>query len=113
MGEGEGDLRSKWSHRGGRFSAGPSRFHPTGRPLRREDRRSEAVGTLEEPRVNESHYHLSIEPIVYIQANDLSFCAGNVVKYVSRYKQKNGAEDIRKAIRYCEFILKHEYGVEP
>ena len=52
------------------------------------------------------HYEAKITPAEYIHANDLDFFRGNVVKYVSRDKRKNGAEDIRKAIWYCERLLK-------
>ena len=33
-------------------------------------------------------------------------CTGNAIKYLFRWKRKNGAEDIRKAIWYCERLLK-------
>ena len=57
-----------------------------------------------------NHYKdKGIQPIVYIHANNLGFCAGNVVKYVTRYKEKNGAADIRKAIHYLELLLELEY----
>ena len=51
----------------------------------------------------------AIQPIVYIPANNLGFCEGNVVKYITRHKEKNGAEDIRKVIHYCELLLELEY----
>ena len=58
-----------------------------------------------------SHYKdKKIQPIEYITANNLDFCEGNIVKYASRHKEKNGAEDIRKVIHYAQFILKFEYG---
>jgi len=50
-----------------------------------------------------------IQPIVYIYANNLGFCEGNVVKYITRHKEKNGAEDIKKVIHYCELLLELEY----
>jgi len=60
--------------------------------------------------VSGNHYKdKGIQPIVYIHANNLGFCAGNVVKYVTRYKEKNGAADIRKAIHYLELLLELEY----
>lgn len=60
-----------------------------------------------------SHYKdKGIQPIEYITANKLDFCEGNIVKYASRHKEKNGAEDIRKVIHYAQFILKFEYGEE-
>lgn len=52
------------------------------------------------------HYKaLSIEPITYIEANQLGFHAGNVVKYVSRYQHKNGLEDLKKAKWYIERLI--------
>ena len=63
-----------------------------------------------ERQVGGSHYrNYAIQPIEYIVANGLSFLAGNVVKYVTRYKDKNGLEDINKAIHYLELIKEFEY----
>ena len=60
--------------------------------------------------VGGDHYRArGIQPIEYIHANNLGFCAGNVVKYITRYKDKNGAADIRKAIHYLELLLELEY----
>ena len=58
------------------------------------------------------HYEAKITPVEYIHANGLDFFRGNVVKYVSRDKRKNGAEDIRKAIHYLQMILKYDYNEE-
>ena len=56
------------------------------------------------------HYKsLAIQPVEYIQANGLDYLQGNVVKYITRHKTKNGAEDIKKAIHYCQLILELEY----
>lgn len=60
--------------------------------------------------VSGNHYkEKGIQPIVYIHANNLGFCEGNVIKYVTRHKEKNGAADIRKAIHYLELLLELEY----
>jgi len=40
--------------------------------------------------------------------NNLGFCEGNVVKYISRWNKKGGSEDLRKAIRYIEILLDNE-----
>ena len=58
------------------------------------------------------HYESKITPVEYIHANNLDFFRGNVVKYVTRDKRKNGAEDIRKAIHYLQMILKYDYNEE-
>jgi hypothetical protein len=56
-----------------------------------------------------SHYiDQGIQPIEYIIANGLDFCQGNVVKYVTRYKYKNGLQDLLKAKHYIEFLIKEE-----
>ena len=46
-----------------------------------------------------------IEPIDYIMANKLDFCEGNVVKYVTRHRLKNGVEDLKKARFYLNRLI--------
>lgn len=53
-----------------------------------------------------NHYKTKgIQPWEYIVANDLGFFEGNVVKYVTRYKDKNGLEDLKKARHYLDFLI--------
>jgi hypothetical protein len=53
-----------------------------------------------------NHYKdMSIQPIEFIMANDFGYCEGNVIKYVCRYKLKNGKEDLKKAIHYLQLLL--------
>ncbi len=58
--------------------------------------------------VGGKHYNtFRIQPYEFISKNNLSFFQGNVVKYVCRYKDKNGIQDLEKIIHYCELeILK-------
>jgi len=61
--------------------------------------------------VSGNHYKgCKIQPIEYIHANGLDYFQGNVIKYVTRYKDKNGKADIEKAIHYLELILELQYG---
>ena len=56
-----------------------------------------------------SHYkNRSIQPIDYIMENGLDFCEGNVVKYVSRWRYKNGLDDLLKARHYLDFLIERE-----
>jgi hypothetical protein len=56
-----------------------------------------------------THYSSkAIQPIEYINANQLNYHQGNVIKYITRYKDKNGIEDLRKAIWYIEDLIKQE-----
>tara|TARA_Y100000401_G_C8136095_1_gene132558 strand:+ start:132 stop:404 length:273 start_codon:yes stop_codon:yes gene_type:complete len=50
-----------------------------------------------------NHYKdFHIQPYEFISKNNLSFFQGNVIKYVCRYLNKNGVEDLDKIIHYCE-----------
>jgi len=50
-----------------------------------------------------------IQPAEYCQRNRLPYCEANVVKYVTRHREKNGREDIEKAIHYLQLLLEIEY----
>ena len=59
-----------------------------------------------EIQVGGEHYKtLPIQPVEFILANDLGFCEGNAVKYLCRYKQKGGAQDLHKAKHYIEILI--------
>ena len=52
------------------------------------------------------HYQKhKIQPYTFITENELSFFQGNVIKYVVRYKDKNGVEDLKKIIHYCQLEI--------
>ena len=59
--------------------------------------------------VGGNHYQMEIQPIDFIMRNNIPFAEGNVIKYVARHKQKNGIEDIKKAMQYLRFIAMDEY----
>ena len=60
-------------------------------------------------KVGGSHYKdLAIQPIDYIVQNNLGYIEGNIIKYVTRYKNKNGVEDLRKARHYLEMLIENE-----
>jgi len=52
------------------------------------------------------HYkEYKIQPIEFIMKNKLSFIQGNVIKYICRYKNKNGIEDLEKIKHYCDLAI--------
>ena len=51
------------------------------------------------------HYDFPIQPVDYIIANNLGFCEGNVIKYVSRWQGKGGREDLLKAKHYIDMLI--------
>lgn len=53
-----------------------------------------------------SHYKTkAIQPWDYIAVNNLGYFEGNIVKYVSRWRDKGGVEDLRKAKHYLEKLI--------
>lgn len=72
------------------------------------------VGLVAPDAVNHpSHYNAgSLEVIDAIEGLELGFHAGNVVKYVARYKHKNGIEDLRKAAWYLSRLIELETKLE-
>ena len=55
------------------------------------------------------HYKkLAIQPIEYIHANSIGYFEGNVIKYVTRWKDKNGLQDLRKAKHFIELLIELE-----
>ena len=59
--------------------------------------------------VGGDHYSkLAIQPVEYINKNNLSYLQGNVIKYVTRYKDKNGVEDLQKAKHYINLLIELE-----
>ena len=56
--------------------------------------------------IEPSHYtDMKISPLEYIVSNNLGWNVGNVIKYVSRYKNKNGIEDLKKAQWYLKNLI--------
>ena len=61
--------------------------------------------------INPEYYHKyhielngkDIQPFSVL--NDYTFGAGNVIKYLIRYKEKGGKEDLEKAITYIDLLL--------
>jgi len=62
-----------------------------------------------ESQVGGDHYKkLKIQPIEYIHANGIGYMEGNVIKYVSRWKDKNGIKDLEKAKHYIDLLIELE-----
>lgn len=48
------------------------------------------------------------EPIQFFWDHDIPFCYANVLKYVLRYRFKNGVEDLRKAAHCLDYAIERE-----
>lgn len=64
--------------------------------------------------ISPDHYSkLTVQPVDFIMANNLNFLEGNVIKYISRHRAKNGREDLEKAIHCLQLLISYEYEVNP
>lgn len=62
-----------------------------------------------ETQIGGNHYKdMNIQPLEFIMANKLPYCEANIIKYVCRYKSKNGLQDLLKARHYLDILIEHE-----
>jgi hypothetical protein len=60
--------------------------------------------------IEPSHYvNMHIPPNVYITENNLCWEVGNIIKYISRFENKNGLEDLLKARKYLDILIERKY----
>lgn len=78
-----------------------------GKPMTETTKQPESKDATNK-QVGGSHYQLPIQPIEYILANGLGYREANVVKYVSRWRNKGGIQDLKKAIHYLEMLIEQE-----
>ena len=72
----------------------------------------EAMGALK-TQIGGDHYKkMKIQPVEYIVANGIGFIEGSVIKYVSRWKSKNGVEDLKKAKHLLDILIESEGDVK-
>jgi hypothetical protein len=57
-----------------------------------------------------NHYSkLSIQPMEYSMANKLDACQHSIIKYVTRFRDKNGLADLQKARHVIDMLIEFEY----
>lgn len=57
------------------------------------------------------HYrNKTIQPWDYIAANNIGFFAGNAIKYLTRWSEKGGVEDLKKAQHFIQKLIEIEEG---
>jgi hypothetical protein len=56
--------------------------------------------------VGGNHYlKYTIPPVEFIIKNNIGFVEGNVIKYILRFKEKGGVQDLLKAKHYIELLI--------
>ena len=68
--------------------------------------------TWKDTQIGGDHYKtMKIQPAEFIEANGLSYLQGNAIKYICRFRDKNGIEDLRKAKHYIDMLI--EFEIQP
>lgn len=67
------------------------------------------AGSALDIQVSGTHYkQMKIQPVEFIHANGIGYFEGNVIKYVSRWRNKNGMADLLKARHYIDLLIELE-----
>jgi hypothetical protein len=64
--------------------------------------------SVRDKQVAGTHYQKAIQPWDIISEWKLDFWEGNVVKYILRWKDKDGVQDLKKAKHYLEYLIERE-----
>ncbi len=65
---------------------------------------------MNDPVFRPAHYtqYEAMEPMTFLFLNNIPFAEGSVVKYILRWRQKNGVEDLKKARRFIDMMIELE-----
>jgi len=70
---------------------------------------TEKVIPASEVQVGGRHYaDMPVQPAYFIHANSIPYIEGAVIKYICRWRTKNGIEDLRKARHYIDLLIEYE-----
>lgn len=78
------------------------------RPIGMEDynvtRTDEIKHNALEKEIGGNHYKSDYQPIELMEKVRMYACCANILKYSFRYKNKNGRQDLEKALHYCDLM---------
>lgn len=59
--------------------------------------------------VGGAHYKsMKIQPFEFVHANQIPYAEGSIIYYVSRWRSKNGIEDLKKARHTLDLLIEAE-----
>lgn len=70
--------------------------------------KGQAARALDKQEGGDHYKNMAIQPIEFIFKNKIGYAEGNVIKYVTRWRSKNGVEDLRKARHYLDLLIESE-----
>lgn len=77
-----------------------------GTPSEDYNKRFPAAKSVNDIQHGGDHYkNRAIQPWDYVIANEMGYLEGTIVKYITRYKDKNGVEDLMKARHFLDKLI--------
>jgi hypothetical protein len=67
-----------------------------------------AASALDVQQGGDHYKKLKIQPIEYIHANGIPFAEGSIIKYVTRWRDKDGIKDLKKARHFLDMLIELE-----
>jgi hypothetical protein len=65
-------------------------------------------GSAKDTQVGGAHYtKLKIQPYEYCTANNIPYVESNAIKYLTRWRDKGGIEDLKKAVHSIQWLIEY------
>ena len=65
--------------------------------------------TVKDIQIGGSHYKfMQIQPIEFIYKNGIGFMEGCAIKYLCRWREKGGIQDLQKARHFIDLLIEME-----
>jgi hypothetical protein len=68
------------------------------------------MSAFDKQEAGEHYKKMAIQPAEYIHKNGIGFIEGCCIKYLSRWRNKNGIEDLKKARHFLDLLIEMEEG---
>ena len=74
-----------------------------------KESRPAAAPLASQLQIGGQHYkNLNIQPVEYNHANGLQFIEGSIVKYITRWREKGGIQDLNKIKHFVDLLIELE-----
>lgn len=76
----------------------------------RHDQMVKKATALDRQEGGDHYKNKPIQPVEYCMANGIGFMEGSVIKYVTRWRDKGGVQDLKKARHFLDMLIEYEEG---
>lgn len=76
----------------------------------RHDKMVKQATALDRQEGGDHYKNKPIQPVEYCMANGIGFMEGCVIKYATRWRDKGGVQDLKKARHFLDMLIEYEEG---